>query len=106
MPNVTQYATNIKINGESIDLVDSNVFLGLNIDAKLQWRPQIEALADRLSSAAYAVRTIRQLTDEAAARLVYYSYFHSIMSYGILLWGKAADIQNIFVLQKGNPCHL
>ncbi|CAH2252093.1 jg13882 [Pararge aegeria aegeria] len=31
---------------------------------------------------------------------LYFSYFHSIMSYGILLWGNAADISTIFVLQK------
>jgi hypothetical protein len=34
------------------------------------------------------------------AHLVYFSYFHSIMSYGILICGKAADIDTIFVLQK------
>ncbi|VVC95988.1 unnamed protein product [Leptidea sinapis] len=33
-------------------------------------------------------------------QLAYFSYFHSIMSYGILLWGSAADINTIFVLQK------
>lgn len=100
LPNVKHYPTNIKINGETLDLVKSTIFLGLNIDAGLQWAPQIVALAGRLSSAAYAVRIIRQLTDEATARLVYFSYFHSVMSYGIILWGKAADIQAIFVLQK------
>lgn len=70
------------------------------MDSKLQWGPHISKLASRLSSAAYAIRRIRQLTDVATAKLVYFSYFHSIMSYGILLWGKAADINTIFVLQK------
>ena len=51
---------------------------------------------NRLSSAAFAVKKIRSLTDVETARLVYFSYFHSIMSYGILLWG----IQPILVLQK------
>ena len=60
----------------------------------------IISIAGRLSSAAYAVRKIRQLTDVETARLVYFSYFHSIMSYGILLWGRAADIESIFILQK------
>lgn len=100
LPNVLNRPANIEINGEALTLVDSTTFLGLNIDARLQWGPHIEALAGRLSSAAYAVRTIRWLTDEATARLVYFSYFHSVMSYGILLWGKAADIQTIFILQK------
>ncbi|CAH2229502.1 jg17618 [Pararge aegeria aegeria] len=64
-----------------------------------QWGAHIiETLAGKLSSAAYAVRKIRQLTDVETARLVYFAYFHSVMSYGILLWGRAADIETI--LQK------
>lgn len=52
------------------------------------------------SSAAYAVKKIRLLTDVTTARLVYFSYFHSVMCYGMLLYGRAADIESIFVLQK------
>lgn len=100
LPSVRHTPTNIEINEEALTLVNSTTFLGLNIDANLQWGPHIVTLAGKLSSAAYAVRTIRRLADEATARLVYFSYFHSVMSYGILLWGKAADIQVIFVLQK------
>ena len=42
------------------------------------------------------LKKIRLLTDVETARFIYLSYFHSIMSYGILLWG----IKSILVLQK------
>lgn len=99
-PNVKQVKTNVLVNGAELDLVDTTVFLGITLDSKLQWGPHITKLSKRLSSAAYAVYKIRHLTDVETARLVYFSYFHSVMSYGILLWGNAADIQAIFVLQK------
>lgn len=99
-PNVTKIGTNIILDGKMLNLVPSTVFLGVTLDAKLQWGPHIEALAGKLSSAAFAIRKIRQVTDEATARLVYFAYFHSIMSYGILLWGSAADVETIFILQK------
>ncbi|GBP00321.1 Probable RNA-directed DNA polymerase from transposon BS [Eumeta japonica] len=35
-----------------------------------------------------------------SAATVYFGCFHSLMSYGIWLWGNAADIHKIFVLQK------
>ncbi|KAG7296652.1 hypothetical protein JYU34_000923 [Plutella xylostella] len=100
LPNVRQCDTNIILDGNKLDLVNDTVFLGMTIDSKLQWGPHIEKLSGRLSSAAFAVRKIRQLTDVETARLVYFSYFHSLLSYGILLWGRAADIETIFVLQK------
>lgn len=100
LPNVRQVENSIILGTDRLELVDETVFLGITIDAKLQWGPHIEKLAHRLSSAAYAVKRIRELTDIATARLVYFSYFHSIMSYGILLWGRGADIETIFILQK------
>ena len=100
MPNVKQVDTHIVMNDETVQIVDTTVFLGITLDSKLQWGSHITALAGRLSSAAYAVRKIRSLTDEETARLVYFSYFHSVMSYGLMLWGSAADIETIFILQK------
>lgn len=100
MPNVKSPGTNLVLNNESVLIVESTVFLGLTLDCKLQWGAHISCLAGKLSSAAFAVRKVRQLTDVETARLVYFSYFHSVMSYGILLWGKAADIETIFVVQK------
>jgi hypothetical protein len=101
LPNVKhKNKTQIIIKDEVIELEDKTVFLGITLDSKLQWSPHISTLAGRLSSAAYAVKRIRQLADVETARLVYFAYFHSIMTYGILLWGKAAEIHSIFILQK------
>ncbi|RVE47616.1 hypothetical protein evm_007713 [Chilo suppressalis] len=100
LPNVKVEHIEIKLNNNKLDLVDSTTFLGITIDSKLQWNHHITLLAGKLSSAAYAIRKIRQLTDTETARTVYFSYFHSILSYGIILWGTAADIESIFILQK------
>lgn len=99
-PNASQVETRVLINGELLDVVDTTEFLGVTLDKKLQWGPHIVRLSKRLSSAAFAIKKIRQLIGEDTARLVYFSCFHSRMSYGILLWGHAADVQTVFVLQK------
>ncbi|KAA5569769.1 reverse transcriptase family protein, partial [Pseudomonas aeruginosa] len=98
--NVRQVDSDVIVSEESLELVESTVFLGITVDSKLQWGPHIHKLASKLSSAAYAVKKIRMLTNADTARLVYFSYFHSVMSYGILLWGNAADVETIFILQK------
>jgi hypothetical protein len=101
LPNVQHTSdAQVILKDEILEFEDKAVFLGLTLDSKLQWGTHISSLAGRLSSAAYAVKRIRQLADVETARLVYFGYFHSVMSYGILLWGKAADVHSIFVLQK------
>lgn len=90
----------IILNGLNLEPVTCTKFLGINIDSKLQWGDHLKTLGSKLSSAAFAVKKIRKLTDEATARLVYFSYFHSLMSYGIILWGSAAEVESIFILQK------
>lgn len=59
-----------------IDFTTAAKFLGLRLDNNLQWGPHIKELSDKLSSAAYAIRKIRGLTDVDTARAVYLSYFH------------------------------
>ena len=101
LPNVMECNdSKVVLKDDFLGFEQNTVFLGITLDSKLQWGPHISKLTGRLSSAAYAVKKIRQYTDVDTARLVYFSYFHSVMSYGILLLGKAADIQSIFVLQK------
>ncbi|GBP08288.1 Probable RNA-directed DNA polymerase from transposon BS [Eumeta japonica] len=58
---------------EVLDFVDTALFLGFTLDAKLHLNSHISTrLAKRLSSAVYAVTRNRRLTDESTARLVYF----------------------------------
>jgi hypothetical protein len=33
-------------------------------------------------------------------KVVYFAYFHSIMSYGIIFWGNSTDSKKVFYIQK------
>jgi hypothetical protein len=35
-----------------------------------------------------------------AMRLIYFSYFHSILSYGIIFWGNSVHSKYIFKIKK------
>lgn len=43
---------------------------------------------------------MRKLSDVDIAKLIKFSYFQSIITYGILLWGYASNTNKIFVLKK------
>ena len=54
----------------------------------------------KLSSASYATRLVKLNVLHKTLRMTYYTYFHSTMNYGLLLWGRSSDSANIFRLQK------
>ncbi|GBP85783.1 Phosphatidylinositol 4-kinase beta [Eumeta japonica] len=57
------------VRNKELEFVNSTVFLGITLDDRLQWGPHISKLAKRLSSAAYAVKKMRNLSDVETARL-------------------------------------
>ena len=85
---------------QNVTNVASAKFLGLLIDDTLSWDKHINQLATKLSSACYAVRALTPLLSVKALKMLYFSYAHSIISYGIIFWGASANSIKIFRLQK------
>jgi hypothetical protein len=71
-----------------IEEVEANKFLGLQIDNNLNWKRRIEYIIPKLSSACFTMRTIVPLMRIATLKPVYYAYFHSVLSYGLIFWGN------------------
>jgi hypothetical protein len=71
---------------KTIEDVETTKFLSLYVDNNLNWKTHIQYITPKLSSACFAVRTITE-----TLKLVYFAYFHSIMSYGIIFWGNSTD---------------
>ena len=78
----------------------STKFLGLSIEKTLSWRTHIDTIVPKLSSACFAMRAIKPFLSQDSMRMVYYSYFHSIMTYGLIFWGNSHHSSTIFRLQK------
>ena len=83
-----------------IVMVNNTKFLGLALGNSLSWRTHIDSIAPRVSSACFALRLLKPLLSWDTLRMVYFSYFHSIMTYGIIFWGTSRHSNIIFRLQK------
>lgn len=75
-------------------------FLGLQIDNKLNWKSHVEYILPKLSSAIFVIRSLSYFMSLETLRMVYFSYFHSIIKYGIIFWGNSTNISRVFKLQK------
>jgi hypothetical protein len=76
------------------------MFLGLVITNSLSWKDHITQLIPNLSKACYVLRCIRPFMSQDALKSIYYSYFHSLITYGIIFWGNSSYSSHIFRLQK------
>jgi len=108
MTHFVQFLT-IKQNERKIQITTSNSiitninstkFLGLTIDSILSWREHISCLTPKLNKACYAIRVIKPFMTQNVLRTVYFSDFHSVMSYGVIFWGNSHFSNNIFRIQK------
>jgi hypothetical protein len=74
--------------------------ISCDLDNNLNWKTHIQYIIPKLSSAFFAMRTITSLMKTEALKLVYFAYFHSIVSYGIIFWGNSTDSKEVFYIQK------
>jgi hypothetical protein len=54
----------------------------------------------KLSGACYADRSMFHISNINNLKLIYFPYFHSIVQYGIIVWGNSTNSRKIFTLQK------
>ena len=59
-----------------------------------------DCVKSKLSSACYALRSVKPYVTINTLKMIYHFYFYSIMTYGLLFWGISPDSIKIFRLQK------
>ena len=77
-------------------------FLGIVIDSDLSWKQHIDDIIPKLNKACAAIRSIKPFMSLEVMRSIYFSYFHSILSYGIIFWGNSVHSKYIFKIQKNH----
>ena len=50
--------------------------------------------------ACYSFRTIKPFMCQEKLKSIYYSYFHSLMTYGVIFWGSSTHSIHVFQLQN------
>jgi hypothetical protein len=90
----------IMYKDKKLTTVDSIKFLELILDNSLSWKKHIEATVPKLSAATFAMRAVQPFLSLDSLKLIYHSYFHSILSYGTIVWGNTPHSNVILKMQK------
>jgi len=68
---------------------------GLFINKTLSWKIHIECVKSKLSSA-----SVKPHVSLNTLKMIYYFFFHFVMTYGLLFWEHFSDSVKIFIVQK------
>jgi len=79
-------------NGLQTYISIETIFLGLFIHNNLSWKTHIECIKSKLSSACNAMQSVKLYISINALKMIYYSYFHSVMTHGLLFWGTPQTV--------------
>jgi hypothetical protein len=93
---------NIKINGQTLDIVEETKFLGIILDEELNWKKHIIYTSKKIAKSIGILSKTRQYLNQNALRQLYYSFIHPYLIYGNVIWGNASTtaLWPIFELQK------
>ena len=79
----------IKYEDKKLSLANETKFLGLSLTITFPVKKHIECIKPKLSSASFAMRLVKPFVTTHTLRIIYYSYFHSVMTYCFLSGGTA-----------------
>jgi hypothetical protein len=70
-------------------------FLGLIIQNDITLDRHIDEIENKLNTACYMTRNPKSVVSTKTLKSVYYSYFHSVMTYGVMFWGNSSHADRI-----------
>ena len=77
---------NIFCNDNLVTALPKIKFLGTYIQDSINWSCHIDYITPKLSSACYAMRSIKPVMSLNTLKTIYYSCFNAIISYGLPFW--------------------
>ncbi len=103
-PPSTQLKERIVLRLNQTNIFESTKikYLGIILDSRLNWKHHITELCKKLSRAVGLIYKIKNFSTKSVLRSLYFSIFHSHLTYGLPVWGSAAKsyLNKIALLQK------
>ena len=97
-PNV-----DLDIDGQYIECVSCFKMLGILIDSDMSFQTHFSSLYEKLLRSVYLIRKLAKMIPMYCLRVLYFAYYHSHLTYGLLIWYPLLSInaqKSLFTLQK------
>ena len=91
------YNFTVKTKGIKLERCKTAKYLGVILDEKLNWEPQIKHLKQKLSQSLGIIAKMWHYLNQKNMISLYYAFFYSHILYGILGWGSATQARKKFL---------
>jgi hypothetical protein len=75
---------------DEIECVKSTKYLGVVLDHRLSWHPQIDTINDKVRKLNWIFKKLRHITSQDLLKRIYYALAQSVICYCISSWGGAS----------------
>ncbi|CAG9132414.1 unnamed protein product [Plutella xylostella] len=93
-------AISVRAGDAVVEQTKAATFLGFILDRGLTWDAHIDKVCGKLGSACFALNRLARTVPAEVVRTCYFATVHSLLQYGAELWGRAADWERAFRMQK------
>jgi hypothetical protein len=77
-------------------------FLGIQTDNHLNRKNHTDQTVPKSSAACYMVRQTYHICNNDTLKSIYFAYFHSIASYGIIFGGNSSNSKKVHFTEENN----
>lgn len=93
---------NIRANfhGFPLTFTDTAKLLGVTFDCHLDFSKHIDELCSKINSHIYGITRLKNSLGRSALLTSYFANIHSIIGYGIILWGQSSGLDRVLISQK------
>ena len=99
-PSKCEHKLKIVLNLIEIPILESTKFLGTWVDQNLNWKIHVDKLALQINSRNGLLKRGKRTLGQHALKVLYYAQIHSIIQYGIVIWGNMINKSQLKKLQK------
>lgn len=90
----------LDFKNNKINCLNHAKVLGIYVDEHIAWSQHINILVKKLNSVCFNMSCLTHIISMETKIKLYYGYFHSLMSYGITVWGGVPSIKKVLKVQK------
>ena len=84
----------------NLEVVDTQLYLGLMFDSKLSWDSQVSNVCKKMSYYIYLLNCQRHVLSDGLKRLLVDSFVSSHLTYALCVWGPSLTQQQQQRLQR------